>query len=239
MTENVPDIEGNVDHQKALERLGLSSGEINAYFSVAGKGVCLMSEIAKHAHVEMNEAKTIVSKLIEKGLLKEIPGRTVRFQALPPYSALLNQLEAFRDYVAELRDEVPQQLKSEFERFEEGFARVSGLQDFKNFVTDVKDKIPQRLNEKFTELARKFEKFEQIKEFEKYIGEIKNSAPMELSQKFEQFSKQFDSLKSIEEFKNFVSRIREKARTELSDRFDSLETEFTELKTLEDLKDKF
>ncbi|MFO8019788.1 MAG: helix-turn-helix domain-containing protein [Promethearchaeia archaeon] len=239
MTENIPDVEGNIDHKKALERLGLSSGEINAYFSVAGKGVCLMSEIAKHAHVEMDEAKTIVSKLIEKGLLKEIPGRTIRFQALPPYSALLNQLEAFRDYVAELRDEVPQQLENEFSRFEEGFARVSGLEDFKRFVTDVKDKIPQRLNKKFTELAQEFEKFEQIKDFEKYIGEIKNSAPMELSQKFEEFSKEFDNLKSIEEFKNFVSRIREKARTELKDRFDSLETEFTELRALEDLKGKF
>ena len=76
MTENIPDAEGNIDHKKALERLGLSSGEINAYFSVAGKGVCLMSEIAKHARVEIGEAKSIVSKKKKKGLLKEIPGRT-------------------------------------------------------------------------------------------------------------------------------------------------------------------
>ena len=120
-----------IDEHKALERLGLSAGEINAYFSVVGKGICLINEIAKHSGVELIEAKNTVAKLLEKGLLKEIPGRTKRFQAVPPYAALLNQLEIFRDYVSDLRDEVPQQLKEEFERFEEGFARVSGLEDFK------------------------------------------------------------------------------------------------------------
>ena len=63
--------EHHADSKAALARLGLSSGEINAYFSVVGKGICLVSEISKHAGVELGEAKNTVVKLIEKGLLTE------------------------------------------------------------------------------------------------------------------------------------------------------------------------
>ncbi|MHA1439213.1 MAG: helix-turn-helix domain-containing protein [Promethearchaeota archaeon] len=227
------------DEHKALERLGLTAGEINAYFSVVGKGICLINEIAKHAGVELSEAKNIVAKLIEKGLFKEVPGRTVRFQAIPPYAALLNQLETFRDYVTELRDKVPQQLQEEFDRFEEGFSKVSGLQDFKKFVTDVKDDIPAQLTKKLTILAEKFQKFEQLEEFGKFINDMRNSVPSDLSYKFQSFRGQFEKLEGMEKFANFVSQIREKATKELTNRFSSLETEFTELKTLEDLKQKF
>lgn len=228
------------DSRIALERIGLTQGEIDAYFSVVGKGVCLISEIAKHAKVkDLDTAKEIVSKLIEKGLLKELPGRTIRFQALPPYAALLNQLETFRDYITELRDEVPNQLKEEFDKFEQGFARVSGLEDFKNFILSVKDEIPNTLTKTFSEFAQRFEKLEALDEFERYIIEMRNSAPAELAKRFESFMEQFEELKGMEQFKNFVSQIQDKAKNELTNRFSSLETEFTELKTLDDLKDKF
>lgn len=230
---------GEIDSRKALERLGLSGGEIEAYFSTVGKGVCLISEIAKHAKVDTNEAQNIVSKLMEKGLMKEIPGRTIRFQAIPPYSALLHQLEAFRDFITELRNTVPTQLKDEFENFEKGFSKVSGLDDFKKFVLQVEEEIPRKLTDTFTEIAGKFDKFSQLEEFEQFVASMRDSVPQELGSKFAQFSGQFDKLKEMDNFRGFVSGIRDKAKTELTSRFSTLETEFTELKQLDELKEKF
>ena len=83
----------DVDSRTALQRLGLTEKEIDAYFAIVGKGVCLASEIAIKAEVPEEQGQSIADKLVAQGLLKEIPGRTIRYQALPPYSALLKQLE--------------------------------------------------------------------------------------------------------------------------------------------------
>ena len=45
------------DSRIALERLGLAPNEIEAYFTVAGKGVCLAPEIAKLAGIGEDEVK--------------------------------------------------------------------------------------------------------------------------------------------------------------------------------------
>ncbi len=85
------------DSRIALERLGLAPNEIEAYFTVAGKGVCLAPEIAKLAGIGEDEAQTqtLITKLVNAGLLLEMPGQTIRYKALPPYAALLKQLEEF------------------------------------------------------------------------------------------------------------------------------------------------
>ncbi len=224
---------------KALERLGLTAAEVNAYFAVVGKGVCLVSEIGHYAGVPEESAQPIVEKLLRVGLLKEIPGRTIRYQAIPPYSALLSQLEDFRDFITELRQRVPQDLANEFKKFEDGFAEVSGLGDFKKFVLSVTDEIPQQMLARFQQFATKFQSFKQLDEFQKFIADMKNSVPAEMSQKFAHFEDQFSRLKEMENFKNFVSNIRQKAVTELTARFEHIETGFTELKEFNELKTRF
>ncbi len=224
---------------RALERLGLTQAEVNAYFAVVGKGVCLVSEIGRYAGVPEESAQPIVEKLLRVGLLKEIPGRTIRYQAIPPYSALLSQLEDFRNFITELRQKVPQDLANEFKKFEDGFAQVSGLSDFKKFVLSVTDEIPQQMMARFQMFANKFQSFKQLDEFQKFIATIKNTVPAEMTQKFASFEDQFSRLKEMENFKNFVSNIRQKAVTELTARFQHIETGFTELKEFNELKTKF
>ncbi|HMF33822.1 MAG TPA: helix-turn-helix domain-containing protein [Candidatus Lokiarchaeia archaeon] len=223
----------------ALERLGLTQSEIDAYFTVVGKGVCLVSEIGRYAGVPEEAAADIVKKLLQVGLLKEIPGRTIRYQAIPPYSALLQQLEDFRDFITEMRQKVPQDLAEEFKQFEEGFERVSGLGDFKKFVLSVSEDIPQQMMDRFRTFADKFKSFQQLDEFQQFISNMRESAPAELSEKFASFEEQFSNLKEMDDFKNFVSGIREKAISELTSRFENIETGFTEFKQLDELKDKF
>lgn len=228
-----------IDSRKALERLGLKSNEVDAYFAIVGKGICLSSEIAKKANVPESEGLNICNKLVAAGLLQEIPGRTIRYKAIPPYSALLKQLEEFRDYITDLRKTVPKQLAEEFDRFETGFARVSGLGDFKNFVISVQEDIPKAMISRLGEFAERFQSFQQLDEFKAYIAKLKQTAPQEMTQKFANLAGQFDRLSKMDEFRHFVAQIRLKATNELTSRFSKIETGFSEMKKLNEIASRF
>jgi predicted transcriptional regulator len=227
------------DSRKALERLGLSTFEINAYFGIVGKGICVASEIAKKGGAPESEAQNICKKLVERGLLKEIPGRTVRYQAIPPYSALLKQLEEFREFITDLRQKMPKQLADEFDSFEKGFARVSGLGDFKDFVMSVQNDIPKAMISRLELFSQKFQSFQQLEEFKTYISKLRQSAPQEMSARFATLEGQFDKLSKMDEFRNFVGQIKTKATTELTTRFATIETGFSEMKKLDEITSRF
>jgi len=171
-----------INETRALSRLGLTDAEIRAYFSVAGKGVCLAAEIGKNAGVldgDYEGALRVANNLIKAGLLMEIPGRTIRYQAIPPYAAMLRQLEDFRGTITDLRKTVPSDLQKEFDEFEEGFRKVSGLEDFKQFIVSIEQDIPTAMLDKFTGFAEKFKSFKQLEEFKVYVEKMRESAPQE------------------------------------------------------------
>ncbi|MHA1250507.1 MAG: helix-turn-helix domain-containing protein, partial [Candidatus Helarchaeota archaeon] len=125
--------------------MGLTDTEILAYMSITGRGAVSVGEISIHARVPELEAEKIVKKLLNLGLLKEIPGKVPRYQAIPPYTALLKQLDDFQNVISELRKRVPEELKSEFTNFVDSMGEITGLQDFLAYVRLIKDEVPKAM----------------------------------------------------------------------------------------------
>ena len=94
---------GNIDEFKStkqvLELIGLTQDGIEAYFHLTGRGPVMAGEIALLIDVPEERAFQIANSLLEKGLVREIPGSTPFYVALPPYTALLNQIENFKKIV--------------------------------------------------------------------------------------------------------------------------------------------
>ena len=97
---------------------------------------------------DQTQTQTLITKLVNAGLLFEIPGQTIRYKALPPYAALLKQLEEFRNSLLIYVEKCPSNFKKSLKNSKEGFAHVLGLNDFKDFVVSVQNDIPQAMLEK-------------------------------------------------------------------------------------------
>ena len=85
--------------KQVLELIGLSQEEIDTFFHLTGRGPVMIGEIALLVNVDEERAMKIAKNLLEKGLVREVPGKTPFYVALPPYSALLNQIAQFKGIV--------------------------------------------------------------------------------------------------------------------------------------------
>ena len=160
--------------EQVLTDLGLNDKEVLAYLSITGRGAVSVGEISIHAQVPEREAENIVKKLLEIGLLKEIPGKIPRYQAIPPYTALLRQLDEFQEVIKNLRQTVPEELKSQFSKFVDSMGEITGLQDFLDYVRLIKDEVPKAMVDQFNKFESEFEKFKKIDQFADFIRKQKS-----------------------------------------------------------------
>ena len=81
--------------KNVLELIGLAHDEVNTYYKITGRGPVMIGEIALLTNVSEERATEIANNLFQKGLLKQIPGKTPIYEALPPYAALVSQIHQF------------------------------------------------------------------------------------------------------------------------------------------------
>ena len=62
--------------KQVLELVGLTQDEIETYFHLTGRGPVMAGEIALIINISEESATKIAKNLLEKGLVREIPGTT-------------------------------------------------------------------------------------------------------------------------------------------------------------------
>ncbi|NVM00916.1 MAG: hypothetical protein HWN67_01150 [Candidatus Helarchaeota archaeon] len=93
--------------RQILLEYGLDIEETDAYFHMVNKGPVGVGEIAILLQIDRERTTDIMKKLNEKGLIKTIPGKKLVYQALPPYRALLNQLNTFIPFIQSIKESIP------------------------------------------------------------------------------------------------------------------------------------
>ncbi|MHA1379790.1 MAG: TrmB family transcriptional regulator [Candidatus Helarchaeota archaeon] len=93
--------------RQILLEYGLDVEETDAYFYMVDRGPVGVGEIAILLQIDRERTENIMKKLQEKGLIHNIPGKKLIFQALPPYRAILNQLNTFIPFIQTAKREIP------------------------------------------------------------------------------------------------------------------------------------
>jgi sugar-specific transcriptional regulator TrmB/uncharacterized short protein YbdD (DUF466 family) len=221
--------------EQVLKELGLSPLEVQAYLALVGRPPTSAGEIAIHIKSKPNDAQIIAEKLVSMGLFKMVPGLTPRYQSIPPYTALLRQLDEFRGLIASMKDKVPQNLADQFEQFVSSIGEVTGLEDFLKYMRMIKDEVPQALINQFIRFENEFKKFNQLDAFKNFVNKIKSETPQQLSDRFEDIEQRFRSISGLSDFKTYAKSLKESVPAHLLDQFLQIETQTRKVSGLDEL----
>jgi sugar-specific transcriptional regulator TrmB len=138
--------------QEVLKSIELNESEIQLYFMSSGKGPMSLGELAILSNRSIEQIKIIAEKFVQKGLFKVIPGSTAYFQALPPYAALMAQLDKFRNMIAAMKMSTPTDLQTSFMSFEESSKGSKTLSEFVDYLSQMKIDVSKQLSTQKTVL---------------------------------------------------------------------------------------
>ncbi len=138
---------------KLLSEFGLGDSDIDLYFSLLKLGEGTIAECIQISKIRRTAAYSIMRKLISYGLVGEIPGKPVRFRALPP-SIVLNDFikkhsSDIREKHIEYLEELERLGKTETDYIENKLPKISkkflkyaqSLYEQKDTVLDAKQDI--------------------------------------------------------------------------------------------------
>ena len=120
----------------------------------SGKGPMSLGELAILSNRSIEQTKLITGKFVQKGLFKKIPGSTEYFQALPPYAALMSQLDKFRNMISAMKMSTPTDLQSSFMSFEENSKGAKTLTEFVDYLTQMKSDVSKQLTNQKMEMDK-------------------------------------------------------------------------------------
>jgi len=195
LTENDGEFEST---KEVLELIGLTQDEIEAYFHLTGRGPVMTGEIALLINISEERAVVVAKNLLEKGLVREIPGANPFYIALPPYSieehsAKLGKFNEYRNYISIMKTNLPAQVKAQFSKVEKELENVKRFQEIRGFILNLREIAPSEVIKEFDVVESRLEKIksEISIAFEKQfrIGALKNMAEKIVSKIItEQFS---------------------------------------------------
>ena len=220
--------------KQVLKLIGLAEDEIETFFHLTGRGPVMVGEISLIIDVTEERAAEIAKNLLEKGLVREIPGKTPFYIALPPYSALLSQIQQFKKVVENIQETTPKVLQSKFQKIEEQSAKLGKLNEYRNYIQMMKKNLPAQIKAQFGKVEKELESVKKFQEIRRFILNLREIVPEEIIKEFgimetrlekikleisEAFEKQFriGALKSMAE--KIVSRIISEQFSDLTDYF--------------------
>ncbi len=189
--------------KQVLELIGLVQEEIDAFFHLTGRGPVMIGEIALLVHVDEERATQIAKNLLEKGLVREVPGKTPFYVALPPYSALLNQISQFKAIVKNIQESTPKALDLKFKEIEDHSAKLGKLNEYRTYIQIMKQNLPAQLKSQFSRVEKELESVKKFQEIRAFILNLREIVPEEI----------------IKEFSVVETRL-EKIKAEISDKFE-------------------
>jgi len=182
--------------KQVLELIGLSKDEVDTYFHLTGRGPVLIGEIALIIDVSEERAGQIAKNLLDKGLVREVPGKTPFYVALPPYTALLNQIVQFKNVVKTIRESTPKQLELKFRQIEEQSAKLGKLNEYRNYIHMMKNNLPTQLKSQFSRIEKELESVKRFQEIRSFIINLREIVPDEIIKEFGIVEERLDIMKS-------------------------------------------
>ena len=166
--------------KEVLELIGLTHDEIEAYFHLTGRGPVMAGEIAILIDISEERAVIIAKNLLEKGLVREIPGANPFYIALPPYSALLNQIQNFKEVVKKIQESTPKALQLKFKEIEEQSAKLGKFNEYRDYINIMKTNLPAQVKAQFSNLENELENVKKFQEIRGFILNLREIAPGEV-----------------------------------------------------------
>jgi len=110
--------------KQVLSEIDLTDEEIELYFRITGREAVSIGEMAILTGNSKAKCQEIADKFVKKGLFKEIVGARPHYAALPPYAALVSQLQKFHKYISDIKTSIPAQLTKTFAQLESQSGKV-------------------------------------------------------------------------------------------------------------------
>ncbi|MFX1278485.1 MAG: hypothetical protein ACFFA3_03660 [Promethearchaeota archaeon] len=196
--------------KQVLSDIELSDEEIELYFRTTGRETVSLGEISILIGKSKDECKKIVDKFIEKGLFKEIIGATPHYAALPPYAALVAQLNKFYTYISEIKSKIPTQLESSFAQLESQAKGMEALKDSSEAMVELKEKMLNQIQAQKKEFDETISAIDQIKNITKDISGLGEVTKSISDDQIGSLTSQFDNLnlKTSQVIRNQVEELR-------------------------------
>ncbi|MFX0059252.1 MAG: helix-turn-helix domain-containing protein [Candidatus Hodarchaeota archaeon] len=181
--------------KQVLELIGLSYDEIDTYFHLTGRGPVMIGEIALLINVSDERATEIAKNLLEKGLVREVPGKTPFYVALPPYTALLNQITRFKEIVKQIRQSTPETLQLKFKEIEEQSAKLGKLGEYREYIQMMKTNLPNQIKSQFERVENELENVKKFQEIRAFIINLREIVPEEIVKEFSVVENRLEKIK--------------------------------------------
>ena len=182
--------------KQVLELIGLTQDEIETYFHLTGRGPVMAGEIALLINVSEERAITVAKNLLEKGLVREVPGTTPFYVALPPYTALLNQIQKFKTIVQQIQESTPKALQLKFKEIESHSAKLSKFDDYRNYINTMKTNLPAQIKAQFSKVEEELQKVKKFQEIRGFILNLREIVPNEIIKEFDVVETRLEKIKS-------------------------------------------
>ncbi len=193
MSDNINEFKST---KQVLELIGLTQDEIEAYFHLTGRGPVMTGEIALLINISEEKAVEVAKNLLEKGLVREIPGTNPFYIALPPYSALLNQIQNFKEIVRKIQESTPKALQLKFKEIEEHSAKLSKFTEYRNYINIMKTNLPAQIKAQFSKVEKELENVKKFQEIRRYILNLREIVPDEIIKEFGVVETRLEKIKS-------------------------------------------
>jgi len=234
--ENESEVQEDSPMTKVLRSIGLTDFEIDIYFKILPRGPVLVDEIALLVGMTHEEAEQSALHLLNKGLVREIPGKNPNYMALPPYSALITQLSSFKEMIHGMQDGVSTELISQFADIQGTSGGVEDLMEFRQYIGELKTDLPKTVGGQFAMFKSGLEQINKLYEVRDYIAQLHANVPNEVNDQFKEMENKLNEVKAqisealqkqfrIGALQSFADRIVAKA---INQAFVSLEAQFTE-----------
>ena len=188
--------EKNSATMQVLELIGLAQDEVNTYFKITGRGPVMVGEIALLAGVEEERAVEIAENLFHKGLIRQIPGNTPIYEALPPYAALLGQIHQFKETIKTFQEVTPKNIQQRFDSLETHSTKLKKLDDYRAYIQVMKTKLPEQIKSQFDRFEKELEQVNRFKDVRRFILNLKEIVPAEITKEFGLMESRLDIMKT-------------------------------------------
>ncbi|MHA1932220.1 MAG: helix-turn-helix domain-containing protein, partial [Promethearchaeota archaeon] len=181
---------------QVLELIGLAQDEVNTYFKITGRGPVMVGEIALLAEVAEERAAEIADNLFRKGLIRQIPGNTPIYEALPPYAALLGQIHQFKETIKTFQEVTPKNIQQRFDSLETHSTKLKKLDDYRAYLQVMKTKLPEQIKLQFDRFEKELEQVNRFRDVRSFILNLKEIVPAEVTKEFELMESRLDGMKT-------------------------------------------
>jgi hypothetical protein len=180
--------------KQVLSEIDLSDEEIDLYFRTTGREAVSIGEMSILINKPKEDCKIIAEKFVDKGLFKEIVGATPHYQALPPYAALIAQLQKFYKYISDIKSKIPKQLDVSFTKLETEAEGMEKLKDSGEVMSGLKEKMLSQIQAQKQEFDSTISAIDQIRTISEDISQLGDISKSLTDDQLGSLSKQFENL---------------------------------------------